>query len=98
MGDVRAVFRLPLLNISYYKDILCEYGGILAIANKSSSIHKTPWIGFQSWRASGRKVLIICCSFLSFLIMKMVTVFFCFGLNINLDFGYVSSLSHFPLL
>ncbi|XP_078427551.1 uncharacterized protein LOC144700044 [Wolffia australiana] len=56
MGDVRAVLRLPLLNITYYRDILCEYGGILAIANKLNSIHKTPWIGFHSWHAVGRKV------------------------------------------
>ncbi|CAA7390860.1 unnamed protein product [Spirodela intermedia] len=56
VDDVRAVLRLSFLNITYYRDLLCEYGGMLAIANKSNSIHKTPWIGFQSWRAAGRKV------------------------------------------
>nr|UYE91534.1 putative glycosyltransferase [Anoectochilus roxburghii] len=54
--DVDAVNRLPVLNDSYYKDILCEFGAILSIANKVDSIHKIPWIGFQSWHASGRKV------------------------------------------
>ncbi|XP_022133864.1 uncharacterized protein LOC111006310 isoform X2 [Momordica charantia] len=54
--DVNAVGRLPLLNDSYYMDILCEIGGMFAIANKIDNIHKRPWIGFQSWRASGRKV------------------------------------------
>ena len=56
--DVNAVGRLPLLNDSYYLDILCEIGGMFAIADKIDNIHKRPWIGFQSWRASGRKVLI----------------------------------------
>ncbi|CAK9313391.1 unnamed protein product [Citrullus colocynthis] len=54
--DVNAVGRLPLLNDSYYLDTLCEIGGMFAIANKIDNIHKRPWIGFQSWRASGRKV------------------------------------------
>ncbi|KAA0057129.1 hypothetical protein IC582_005752 [Cucumis melo] len=54
--DVNAVGRLPLLNDSYYLDALCEIGGMFAIANKIDNIHKRPWIGFQSWRASGRKV------------------------------------------
>ncbi|KAG6602279.1 uncharacterized protein LOC111459418 isoform X1 [Cucurbita moschata] len=54
--DVNAVGRLPLLNDSYYPDTLCEIGGMFAIANKIDNIHKRPWIGFQSWRASGRKV------------------------------------------
>ncbi|KAK7391494.1 hypothetical protein VNO78_19910 [Psophocarpus tetragonolobus] len=54
--DVDAVGRLPLLNDTYYRDILCEMGGMFAIANKVDGIHKRPWIGFQSWRAAGRKV------------------------------------------
>ncbi|XP_057463427.1 uncharacterized protein LOC130753402 [Actinidia eriantha] len=54
--DVDAVGRLPLLNESYYQDILCEIGGMFAIANSVDNIHKRPWIGFQSWRAAGRKV------------------------------------------
>ncbi|OIW13208.1 hypothetical protein TanjilG_17651 [Lupinus angustifolius] len=53
--DVDAVSRLPLLNDTYYMDILCEMGGMFAIANKVDSIHKRPWIGFQSWHAAGRK-------------------------------------------
>ncbi|KAL5709702.1 hypothetical protein ACHQM5_020360 [Ranunculus cassubicifolius] len=54
--DIDAVFRLPLLNDTYYRDILCELGGMFSIANKVDTIHSVPWIGFQSWRASGRKV------------------------------------------
>ncbi|KAF3434117.1 hypothetical protein FNV43_RR25220 [Rhamnella rubrinervis] len=54
--DVNAVSRLPLLNITYYRDILCEIAGMFAIANKVDNVHKRPWIGFQSWRAAGRKV------------------------------------------
>ncbi|KAL6977154.1 hypothetical protein U1Q18_025948 [Sarracenia purpurea var. burkii] len=53
--DVDAVGRLPILNDSYYRDILCEIGGMFAIANSVDNIHKRPWIGFQSWRAAGRK-------------------------------------------
>ncbi|PIA54895.1 hypothetical protein AQUCO_00901063v1 [Aquilegia coerulea] len=54
--DVDAVFRLPLLNDTYYRDLLCELGGMFSIANRVDNIHNVPWIGFQSWRASGRKV------------------------------------------
>ncbi|RAL43748.1 hypothetical protein DM860_014249 [Cuscuta australis] len=54
--DVDAVSRLPLLNETYYRDILCEIGGVFSIANGIDNIHKRPWIGFQSWRATGRKV------------------------------------------
>lgn len=54
--DVDAVRRLPLLNDTFYADILCEIGGIFAIANGVDNIHKRPWIGYQSWRASGKKV------------------------------------------
>ena len=56
--DVDAVTRLPLLNNTFYKDLLCEIGGMFAIANRVDSIHKIPWIGFQTWRAGGRKVLV----------------------------------------
>ncbi|AED90750.1 UDP-Glycosyltransferase superfamily protein [Arabidopsis thaliana] len=54
--DVDAADRLPLLNDTYYRDILCEIGGMFSVANKVDSIHMRPWIGFQSWRAAGRKV------------------------------------------
>ncbi|KAL6573454.1 hypothetical protein OROHE_001913 [Orobanche hederae] len=54
--DVDAVSRLPVLNDTYYLDILCDIGGIFSIANGIDDIHKRPWIGFQSWRAAGRKV------------------------------------------
>ncbi|XP_014514488.1 uncharacterized protein LOC106772541 isoform X2 [Vigna radiata var. radiata] len=54
--DVDAVGRLPLLNDTYYQEILCEMGGMFAIANRVDNIHRRPWIGFQSWRAAGRKV------------------------------------------
>lgn len=57
--DVDAVGRLPLLNDTYYRDILCEMGGMFAIANKVDSIHRRPWIGFLSWRAAGRKVFLM---------------------------------------
>ncbi|PON49533.1 Glycosyl transferase [Parasponia andersonii] len=54
--DVNAVVRLPILNETYYRDILCEIGGMFAIAKKVDNIHGRPWIGFQSWHAAGRKV------------------------------------------
>ncbi|KAF8075433.1 hypothetical protein N665_1094s0013 [Sinapis alba] len=54
--DVDAADRLPLLNDTRYRDILCEIGGMFSVANKVDSIHMRPWIGFQSWRAAGRKV------------------------------------------
>ncbi|XP_075499447.1 LOW QUALITY PROTEIN: uncharacterized protein LOC142537843 [Primulina tabacum] len=54
--DVGAVGRLSVLNDAYYRDILCEIGGMFAIANGIDDIHRRPWIGFQSWRAAGRKV------------------------------------------
>ncbi|XP_047317315.1 uncharacterized protein LOC124920798 [Impatiens glandulifera] len=53
--DIDAVGRLPILNNSYYKDILCEMGGMFAMANSVDNIHKRPWIGFQSWHAAGKK-------------------------------------------
>ena len=53
-----AVGRLPFLNDSYYQDILCEIGGMFAVAKNVDNIHKRPWIGFQSWRAAGRKVYV----------------------------------------
>nr|XP_016450929.1 PREDICTED: uncharacterized protein LOC107775689 [Nicotiana tabacum] len=54
--DVDAVGRLTLLNETYYRNILCEMGGMFSIANHLDNIHKRPWIGFQSWRATARKV------------------------------------------
>lgn len=54
--DVDAVLRLPILNDTYYRDILCEMGGMFSIAYKVDNIHRRPWIGFQSWRAAGRQV------------------------------------------
>ncbi|XP_057873676.2 uncharacterized protein LOC131079678 isoform X2 [Cryptomeria japonica] len=54
--DVDAPARLPLLNDAYYRDALCEYGALFAIANRVDRIHKNSWIGFQSWRAVGQKV------------------------------------------
>ncbi|KAL2552319.1 UDP-Glycosyltransferase superfamily protein [Forsythia ovata] len=46
--DVDAVGRLPILNDTYYRDILLETGGMFALANGINNIHKRPWIGFQS--------------------------------------------------
>ncbi|XP_054779511.1 uncharacterized protein LOC129287341 isoform X2 [Prosopis cineraria] len=54
--DVDATNRLHILNNTYFRDILCEMGGMFAIANRVDSIHRRPWIGFQSWRAAGSKV------------------------------------------
>lgn len=51
-----AVGRLSILKDTYIRDILCEIGGMFAIANGVDNIHKRPWIGFQSWRAAGKKV------------------------------------------
>ena len=56
--DVDGVGRLPILNDTSYRDILCEIGGMFAIANGIDDIHKGPWIGFQSWRAAGKRVCI----------------------------------------
>lgn len=53
--DVDGPSRLPLLNNLYYRDVLGEYGGFFAIANRIDRIHKNAWIGFQSWRATARK-------------------------------------------
>ncbi|XVF75659.1 hypothetical protein PTKIN_Ptkin13bG0204600 [Pterospermum kingtungense] len=54
--DVDAVSRLPVLNDTYYRNLLCEAGGMFSIANRVDNIHRRPWIGFQSWQAAGRKV------------------------------------------
>lgn len=56
--DISASQRLPLLKERFYQDILCEIGGMFAIANKIDKIHRRPWIGFQSWQADGRKVIL----------------------------------------
>lgn len=60
-----AVGRLPILNDTYYRDILCETGGMFALANGVDNIHKRPWIGFQTWRAAGRKVRASFCHVIS---------------------------------
>ncbi|THU72727.1 hypothetical protein C4D60_Mb04t15220 [Musa balbisiana] len=54
--DVDASSRLPLLSNSYYRDALGECGAFFALANRIDRVHKNAWIGFQSWRASARKV------------------------------------------
>ncbi|WVZ57530.1 hypothetical protein U9M48_007906 [Paspalum notatum var. saurae] len=54
--DVDAVTRLSVLDNLYYRNLLCEFGAMLAIANRVDTVHKLPWIGFQSWRAAVRKV------------------------------------------
>ncbi|GKV34234.1 hypothetical protein SLEP1_g42625 [Rubroshorea leprosula] len=54
--DVDAVVRLRILNDTHYRNILCEIGGMFSIAYRVDNIHRRPWIGFQSWRAAGRKV------------------------------------------
>lgn len=54
--DIDASLRLPLLNHTYYRDVLCDFGAFFAIGNRIDRIHKNAWIGFQSWQAAGRKV------------------------------------------
>ncbi|XP_043715599.1 uncharacterized protein LOC122663996 [Telopea speciosissima] len=54
--DVDAPSRLPLLNDPYHRDILGEFGAFFALANRIDRVHKNAWIGFQSWRATARKV------------------------------------------
>ncbi|OEL23351.1 hypothetical protein BAE44_0015636 [Dichanthelium oligosanthes] len=54
--DVDAVTRLSVLDNPYYRDLLCEFGAMFAIANRVDTVHKLPWIGFQSWQAAGKKV------------------------------------------
>ncbi|KAL2478723.1 glycosyl transferase family 1 protein [Forsythia ovata] len=54
--DIDAPSRLPLLNNPYYRDVLGEHGAFFAIANRIDRIHRNAWIGFQSWRATARKV------------------------------------------
>jgi len=54
--DIDAPSHLPLLNDLYYRDLLGEHGAFFAIANCVDHIHKNAWIGFQSWRATARKV------------------------------------------
>ena len=56
MDDVDGPSRLQLLNNPYYRDTLGEYGAFFAIANRIDRLHRNAWIGFQSWRATARKV------------------------------------------
>lgn len=56
--DVDADGQLPILNDTHYRDILCEIGGMFSIAYGVANIHRRPWIRFQSWRATDRKVLL----------------------------------------
>lgn len=56
MDDVDASSRLPLFNNPYYRDALVDFGAFFAISNKIDRLHKNSWIGFQSWRATARKV------------------------------------------
>ncbi|KAM0949480.1 putative glycosyl transferase, family 1 [Dioscorea sansibarensis] len=53
--DVDATSRLPILKDAFYRNLFCELGAMFSIANKIDSIHRTPWIGFQSWRTTGKK-------------------------------------------
>ncbi|KAI5063832.1 hypothetical protein GOP47_0020502 [Adiantum capillus-veneris] len=53
--DIDVAVRLPLLNNTYYEEVLCEFGALFAIANRIDRVHKNSWIGFQSWKAFGRK-------------------------------------------
>jgi len=89
--DVDAPSRLPLLNSPYYRDILSEYGAFFAIANRIDRIHKNAWIGFQSWRATARKV----CGCSSYCFILGFVPLICFKVlflkNKNKKFYYLSS-------
>ena len=61
MDDIDASSRLPLFNNPYYRDSLGDFGAFFAISNKIDRLHKNSWIGFQSWRATARKVHIFPC-------------------------------------
>ncbi|OAE33869.1 hypothetical protein AXG93_1921s1160 [Marchantia polymorpha subsp. ruderalis] len=54
--DIDGQARLPLLNESYYRDVLCEFGGFFAMGNFIDRVHRNLWIGFQPWRAVSQKV------------------------------------------
>ncbi|XP_042406211.1 uncharacterized protein LOC121996343 isoform X2 [Zingiber officinale] len=54
--DIDASSRLPLLSDSYYRDVLGEYGAFFALGYHIDRVHKNAWIGFQSWRASAKKL------------------------------------------
>ncbi|KAL2613752.1 hypothetical protein R1flu_025444 [Riccia fluitans] len=54
--DIDGQARLPLLNESYYRDVLCEFGGFFAMATFIDRVHTNVWIGFQPWRATSQKV------------------------------------------
>lgn len=56
MDDIDASSRLPLFNNPYYRDTLGDSGAFFAISNKIDRLHRNAWIGFQSWRATARKV------------------------------------------
>lgn len=55
--DIDGQARLPLLNESYYRDVLCEFGGFFAMGNFIDRVHRNLWIGFQPWRAVSQKVI-----------------------------------------
>ena len=56
MDDIDASSRLSLFNQPYYRDALGDFGAFFAISNKIDRLHRNAWIGFQSWRATARKV------------------------------------------
>lgn len=84
---MNAVARLPILNETYYRDILCEIGGMFSIAKKVDNIHGRPWIGFQSWHAAGRKVSSILMGFYFYGVVLM-NLSFCF---------FLVSVRNFPI-
>ena len=74
--DVDAPSHLSLLNNPYYRDILGDHGAFFAIANRIDHIHKNAWIGFQSWRASARKVCNLFCLLIDtlFLLAEIIEI------------------------
>ncbi|KAG6499489.1 hypothetical protein ZIOFF_039278 [Zingiber officinale] len=69
--DIDASSRLPLLSDSYYRDVLGEYGAFFALGYHIDRVHKNAWIGFQSWRASAKKVFCCYCLLHNFLSIFM---------------------------
>lgn len=75
--DIDASSRLPLLSDSYYRDVLGEYGAFFALAYRIDRVHKNAWIGFQSWRASAKKVFCCYCLLYSLLSIFYAKFFDC---------------------
>lgn len=54
--DINGWQRLPIVSSAYYRGALGEMSGLLSMAYHLDHIHRQPWIGFHSWRATARGV------------------------------------------